>query len=145
MRWLSRQIAPASLDQDKLTRLLDDLNAAGYQRREQATAALIAMGRLARPHLLERQDGPGLTAEARMRIRRILGQTQYPDYGHPENRRAARAVAAMKAIGTAEARAVLQRWSGGAEGALLTELAADALERPQGDKPPADGKPRPGQ
>ena len=40
-----------------------------------------------------------------------------------------RAVEVVEAIGTAEARALLRRWAGGASGAVLTEQARLALGR----------------
>jgi hypothetical protein len=66
------------------------------------------------------------SAEARQAVQRLLDTMEA---GTPEALRAARAVEALKHVGTPAAKAHLTALAGGAAGARLTAAAADALQR----------------
>jgi WD40 repeat protein len=103
-----------------------DLDHPTFARREAATGALAKAGVLAEP-AVRRALRAGPTAEARERLEKVLaGIDRRPsrdDLAH------ARAVQAMELAGTPAARAVLEEWAAGAEGAWLTEDATAALRR----------------
>jgi hypothetical protein len=126
--WLKTRIKPVPLlDQDRLARLIADLESAGFDQRKQAEVALARLGELAEPKLRQRlAEKPPL--EVRQRIEQLLEKVAGPAT-EPEPLRALRAVELLEHIGTAEARALLQMLGKGAPEARVTQAANAALKR----------------
>jgi WD40 repeat protein len=107
--------------------LVADLGSASFVVRQRANDELEKIGDLAADRLRQAlSDKPPL--EKRRRIERLLknvDQQRLPD----EARRAVRAVEVLEALGTAEARQLLQTLAKGATGARLTSEAQESLER----------------
>jgi hypothetical protein len=114
-------------DQQRLARLIADLDADPFVVREQATAELEKLGEQAEPALRKALLGSP-TLEARGRIERVLGKLNAA-LPSGEELRALRAVEALEAMGTAEAMGVLAPLAKGSPGARLTEEAKASLER----------------
>jgi RNA polymerase sigma factor (sigma-70 family) len=113
-------------DQRQLARLVADLDSDNFDRREQATAALEAIGELAGPAL--RQALKGAAPEARRRLQALVASL---DEGRltAEQVRGLRCVEILERIGDNEARRVLQALAGGMPEARLTREAKRALDR----------------
>jgi hypothetical protein len=111
----------------RVARLIEDLNSPRFATRQAATAELEKLADLAVPALKAALDaGPPL--EVRRRIDTLL---EGAEGAAPtaERLRELRAVWALERAASAEARAVLREWAGGAEGARLTRAARAALGR----------------
>jgi hypothetical protein len=94
-------------DRERIERLVAGLDAAAYPDRERAERELGALGAVARQFLVKgRRAGPSL--EARTRIEKLLAAEPDP-LATPAGLRQLRAVEALERIGTADARAVLER------------------------------------
>ncbi len=125
---LKERLSPArELDPARLRRLLADLDAADFEVREKATRKLEESAE-ADATALRRALGQSSSAEARRRLKQVLERREGPITA-PERLRALRAVAVLESVGSAEARAVLERVAAGAPGARLTEEARAALAR----------------
>ena len=116
----------AVIDPVRLGNLVADLDAKEFPIREKATQELTQMGEKSEPALRHVLDGKP-TPEVRNRIKALLAglQTGSPPQG--ETRRTLRAIQALRAIGTAEARRVLQKLADGAPNARETQIAQEAL------------------
>jgi hypothetical protein len=114
-----------------LRKLLDDLDSDAFRVRQAAEDSLRQLGESAGPALRE-----ALKAKPPLdRRRRIEGLLAALDRDAPlsgESLRAARAVAVLERIGTAEARRALAELARGIESARLTRTAKDALARLKG-------------
>ena len=127
--WLAGRIAPAAVDDAATASLILDLDDDHYAHRERAMVALAQMGPVVRPQALTHLADDALSGEAAWRLEHVLDRTQRHDFDTPSARRAFRAVTALEMMNTPESRRLLTAWSQGAEGALLTEQAAEALGR----------------
>ncbi len=125
--FLRQKIAPVKpVEQDRLTKLLADLNSPRFETREAATKALAELGEMAGPALMAALESQP-PAEMKQRLRQLLEGLK-GDVTTPQLRNL-RAVQALELAGTPEARATLRAWAGGAAGARLTEDAKAALTR----------------
>ncbi|HEY7424695.1 MAG TPA: sigma-70 family RNA polymerase sigma factor [Gemmataceae bacterium] len=124
---LRARLYPAKTPSAKeLRRLLADLDHAQFERREAATKRLAELGELAQTALREAlQRQPSL--EVRRRIDNLLAASRQVHV--PEERRHLRAVRILEAIGTREARQVLETLAQGAPNARLTKATKDAVAR----------------
>jgi hypothetical protein len=111
---------------EELAQWLADLDAPAFADREAATRALAAQGPAAERRLRE-VVRTTTSAEVRRRVEGLLARLENA-YTEDELR-ALRLVQACELSGTAAARTLLQRWAGGAPGAVLTEDARAALAR----------------
>jgi hypothetical protein len=125
---LGERLRPAGADARQLARLVADLGSEDFATREKAQAALEALGGAALRPLERTAADDKADVETRRRtavvVSRLIRQQDTAD-GWRERR----AVEALERIGSAEARALLKRLAGGADGALLTETARAALRR----------------
>jgi HEAT repeat protein len=115
----------------RLQQLLRDLDAEEFAVRQQAERELENLGERAITALQQFLKSK-TSAEGLRRVRRLLaaGETAAAPTT-PEGLRVVRAVTVLEHLGTPEARKVLQVWSAGAEGALLTREAKASLARLQ--------------
>jgi WD40 repeat protein len=128
--FLASQVAavPAA-HQERVARLITDLDSDRYPVREAASKELAALGEQVLP-ALEKGLAAAPSPEARRRLRLLLRRLE-GDLS-PEQLRQARAVQALERAGTAAARNLLRRWASGAPAAALTQDAAAALRRLEG-------------
>lgn len=127
VEWLAANLPPAALDKARVDEHLVNLDAPIYEQREQAMVALIGKGRPVRPLVRKRLDARDASAESEWRLRTILNETRHHRTDTPDTRRAVRAVTALRTSATGKARRVLGDWAEGAEDALLTVQATEAL------------------
>jgi RNA polymerase sigma factor (sigma-70 family) len=125
---LKERLRPArATDQQRLRRLLADLDSDQFEVRQEAQAALEGLSDL---------DGPALrqvlanrpTPEVRRRVEAVLDRLRGP-VTLPEALRSLRAVAVLEDIATPPARQVLEDVAAGAPGARLTQEAKASLQR----------------
>jgi RNA polymerase sigma factor (sigma-70 family) len=115
------------VEAERLKRLIADLDDDDFPRREKATEELAKVGDLAEPALRKALEGP-TSAEMRQRLKSLLERLRTAsDSG--ERLRQARALEALEAMGTPEARGLLADLAGGAPDAWLTREAKTALGR----------------
>jgi WD40 repeat protein len=120
--------AVPATDPKVVQRLLQDLDTDEFDLRQKAEEQLQKLGDRATAGLQRFLDSkPPL--EAAHRAERLLAAAESANT--PERLRMLRSVTVLEKIGTPEARKVLQAWSRGAEGALLTREARAALHRLQ--------------
>jgi WD40 repeat protein len=126
--FLKDHVRPAAFaDPNRIEQLVADLDSEQFDKRKKATTELEKVGEAAAPFLrkaLEAEPSP----EARKRIEEVLKKT---DAATPrgEALRTIRAIEVLEAIGTAEAKAVLQILAKGMPEAAITRAALSALER----------------
>lgn len=125
---LQEQLRPAeALDQQRVARLIRDLDHDEFKAREQAAAALKELGDQAEPALRQAlASRPPL--EARRRLEELLERLERATVP-PGQLWELRAVAVRERIGTPEARQLLDELAKGAPEAWLTQEAKAALER----------------
>lgn len=131
---LRTRLKPAQAPpQEELRRLLADLDDTRFDRRQAATQRLAELDDLAHAALREElQRKPSL--EVRRRIEGLLADPPLPTT--PEARRHLRAVRVLEAIGTTEARQVLEMLAKGTSEARLTQGAKAALRRLSSQRKP---------
>ncbi len=120
----------AAADEERLKRLIADLDNEQFAVREEATAELEKIGEAALPAMRKAvENRPAL--EARRRLERLIEKAQQREKWPPsaERRRLGRSLEVLERAGTGEARRVLAMLAGGAPGAWLTLDARAALER----------------
>jgi RNA polymerase sigma factor (sigma-70 family) len=123
---LRGRLRPAPAAGDEVRRLIADLDAADFGRREAASARLAQLGEQAEEALQEARKRPA-SAEQRRRIEALLVAPGL--VRSPELRRQVRAVEVLERVGGAEARRVLEALARGAPEARLTQEAKAALAR----------------
>ena len=129
--FLAGMVPPAAPpDPARLAKLVADLDAPAFADREAAQKELIRLGELAEP-VVRRAARESASDEVRTRAAAVLQALAKPDQGRL---RVGRAVEAVGWMGTPEARALLARWAGGAEGAWLTRDARTTLGPAKGDR-----------
>jgi hypothetical protein len=126
--FLGQQVPPvAKVDTQRMAQLIADLDSARFEIRQQASLELTRLGELAEPELKRALAGkPSL--DVKRRIEELLHNLHGP-VSDRETLRQLRAVETLEALGTLEARTVLQKLSQGAPGARLTREARAALDR----------------
>jgi RNA polymerase sigma factor (sigma-70 family) len=113
---------------ERVKRLLADLDSNEFARREAASRELAALGERAEPALRDALNGnPAL--ELRRRIEQLLAPLDADVNRTPETLRNIRAVCVLEQIGNAEARRVLEQLARGTAGARLTREARAALKK----------------
>ena len=124
---LGRRVRPPKpAPAPELQRLIAQLDDDDFDKREEASRRLAALGEVAWPALheaLANEPPP----ELRRRAKQLLARLDRPP--GPEEFRKVRAVEALEYAGSGEARSLLKEWASGAEGALLTDEARAALGR----------------
>jgi RNA polymerase sigma factor (sigma-70 family) len=123
---LRERLRPAAPAGAEVRRLIADLDAADFRRREAASARLAALGEQAEEALQEARKR-STSVEQRRRIELLLAEPGL--VRSPELRRQVRAVEVLERVGGAEARRVLEALAGGAPEARLTQEAKAALAR----------------
>jgi WD40 repeat protein len=128
LQLLQKRLRPAAaVAAEQVARWIRELDADNFEVRSAATAALEKLGRRAEAPLRQAQKGsPGL--EPRRRLERLLKRLER-EVLSPEQLRSLRAIAALEAVGTPEARRLLEGVAGGAAGAVRTREARAALDR----------------
>jgi RNA polymerase sigma factor (sigma-70 family) len=124
--FLEKQLRPVAAADSKLVRrLILDLDNKKFAVRKQAMAALEKLGDAAGPVCREALSGD-VSPETRQRLEQLLQKLAAPSAGQLQ---ALRAIEVLEQIGTSEARKVLAKLAGGAEGVRLTRTAKGALDR----------------
>ncbi len=125
---IGARLPVAAGDDDRITRLIEQLDADSFAAREDAAERLRGMGRLAMDALrnaIETSD----SAEVRYRARALLEAMASPRITDERMVRTVRAIEVLETIGTDAAVELLKRYAGGAPTALVTERASAALRR----------------
>jgi hypothetical protein len=123
---LRDRLRPATtLNEATVRQNLRDLDSDTFAVREKAVAELSAVADMAAPLLRKALENKP-SAEAKRQIEHIL-ESARP--GAPIQRRQGRAVEVAERLATADARALLETWSAGAGGAILTREARAAVAR----------------
>jgi hypothetical protein len=130
VKMLGDKIAPA----EKLTsgdktvpQWINDLASSQFQVRNRANTVLMKIGASVEGEL-KAALGTAKDVETKRRIEALLEHFAAHEWT-PEEECHARAVEIVESIGTAAARVVLERWSKGDPGAILTSEASVALKR----------------
>jgi hypothetical protein len=125
--FLRSSLPPAGDDQKQIDKLIADLGSKSFAVRKKAEEALKAIGFRAQEALrLALEKKPSLDVGQRLEalLRAVEGRPLSPD-----EVRLLRAVEAVEAMDTPEAKKILEEWAGGAAGALLTEEAKGSLRK----------------
>jgi hypothetical protein len=127
--FLHQQLQPvAAPDPKHVARLVADLDAEEFAVRDKAMLELGTVGRLAEPALKQALARPS-SLEHKRRLETLLQQFEKLVLG-PEELRSYRAMEALEHIGTADARAILERLAREGPGtSLVTREARAAMER----------------
>ena len=130
--WLRERLRPVvAPDPGRVARLLADLDSDNFVAREKATREVQDLGESAglalRKALAERPS-----AEVRQRAEQLLAELDAPA-ASPQRLRVLRAIEALEAAGTAEARQVLKTLAGGVAEARVTREAKASLLRLAGE------------
>jgi WD40 repeat protein len=124
--FLARHLRPVEgMPPQRLRTLLTDLGSTDFDRRQRAEEALAEAGEAARAALTEEF---ARTEDLEVK-RRLAGLQERLQPRAPERLREIRAVLALEARGTPEARRLLQRLAAGLPDARLTQEAKNATER----------------
>jgi RNA polymerase sigma factor (sigma-70 family) len=122
------QLRPVvAADPVRLSRLIADLDSDEFAVREKAARELEQLGELARVAVQKNLLQPP-SLNVRQRLQQLLEKMNGTDLA-PEVLRGIRAVEVLERIKTPEARALLAKLAGGAEGVRLTEEARSATTR----------------
>jgi hypothetical protein len=127
--FLQEHLEPAtvSIDRKRIDKWIEQLDDDQFAVRERATGELEKIGISGEP-TLRRALLTNLSLEARRRIERILEKLEGGNLP-PENLRAQRALEVLEQIDTPETRQILEKLSGGAPDATLTQDAKLGLQR----------------
>jgi WD40 repeat protein len=118
---------PANLGD--VEKYIEELGSEKYDTRERASKELGKLGGFAEP-ALQKHVNKQLTLEVRKRIEKLLDAIQEARSAPTgDNLRSLRVVEAMETLGTRDALEMLETWSKGAPGVLLTVESAAALRR----------------
>jgi RNA polymerase sigma factor (sigma-70 family) len=128
--YLRRQLRPvAAPDEQRLARLIADLDSDRFAARESATAELEKLGELAVAAYRKALEGKP-SAETRRRLEALLEKSgQESQALAPDRLRTLRALEVLELIGSPEARQVLESLARGADGAWLTREAQEGAAR----------------
>src|SRR5262249_40907982 len=120
-----KPVLPA--DPQKLTKLIADLDSDQFAARQKAGEELETLGELPEEAVSKRPEGkPSL--EVRQRVEALLQKNPSPQLSG-ERLRALRAITAIEAMGSAEARQLLEQLAQGMSRARVTQEAKAAVER----------------
>lgn len=125
--FIGERLQPVEISDDRVKRLIGELNNDRFEARERAAAELQALGERAEPALrtaLKRTRSVEVRARAERLLLR-LDEILLPAAALQN----ARAIEVLEHIGSEPARRILQKLSKGAPEARLTRAAADALQR----------------
>jgi dipeptidyl aminopeptidase/acylaminoacyl peptidase len=125
--FLKEQLRPVTVDEKRVARLIANLDADVFAKREAASRELAELGDRAKAALfqtLKNRPSP----EVNRRIEELLEQLDRHTLS-PEEVRSMRAVEALEHIGTPEARKLLEALANGAPEARLTREAKASLQR----------------
>jgi Tol biopolymer transport system component len=125
--------APATVDDKKLAALIADLDNDTFDTREKATKDLEDLGRTAEA-ALRKAIAAGPSAEAKVRLEKVLAKLGTDAALTPEQTRDLRAVRVLEGLGTAEARKVLEALVRESPGWWVTQEAKAALQRLEREK-----------
>jgi hypothetical protein len=123
---LRERLRPAEAAGDEVKRLIADLDAADFRRREAASVRLAVLGEQAEEALHDARKRAA-SVEQRRRIEALLAAPGL--VRSPEVRRQVRSVEVLERAGGAEARKLLEALARGAPEARLTQEAKAALAR----------------
>lgn len=129
-RFLAEKIAPTKAPDTggkPIAQWIRELGSTNFALRNRANATLQKLGTAVEPDLRE-SVARAPDVETKRRIEELLDRIAAQQLT-TEELRDLRAVEVIEAIGTAEARTVLTRWSGGHPGAVLTRESRTALSR----------------
>jgi hypothetical protein len=122
---LRARLSQARPDASVVRKLVGDLGADDFRRREQATHTLAGFGDLIRVELATAYQ-QATSPEAQNRLNSLLNRL---DGMPPDRIRMVRAAEAVEGMDVAEATALLKEWTSGPEGSLLADEARAALAR----------------
>jgi RNA polymerase sigma factor (sigma-70 family) len=128
--YLSKRLTPVpAADEQRLARLIKDLDSDNFKSRQKATKELEGLGEVALSACEKAlADKPSL--EVRQRLQTLLSAQQEARWSvTPERLRMLRSIETLELSRTAEARQLLVHLAKGAPGARLTEEAKSALRR----------------
>jgi RNA polymerase sigma factor (sigma-70 family) len=128
--FLQRHLKPiAAADEKRIARLIADLDADDFAKREKAAGELEALGELAADACQRALKGK-LSAESRRRLERLRdAQLREAAKPSPEYVRTLRALEVLERARISDARQLLRELAEGAPGARLTQHAKAALAR----------------
>jgi hypothetical protein len=127
---LASRLTPARVDAEKVARLVKDLDNEAFAAREQATAALEAIGDPAEGEL-RRVLKAGPSPEVGRRLEALLERARQRPLANEEAREL-RAVEVLEHVATPDARKLLQKLAKGVPEARLTREAVASLQRLDG-------------
>jgi WD40 repeat protein len=125
---LQDRLKPAAgAEQEKIDKLIADLDSEGFDDRAKATQELENLGEIAEPALRKALEAkPSL--EASQRIEELLQKFTKKTFT-PEKTREDRALEVLEHMGGEDARSLLEKLAGGVDGAWMTQQAKVAMER----------------
>jgi hypothetical protein len=128
--YLRTRLQPvAPVDDQRLARLIAELDNEQFAVREKAREELETLGGLAAAACRKALEGPS-SAEVRRRLKALLDKQARALWDlSPDRLSQLRALEVLERTATAEARQLLGRLAKGAHGAWLTERARESLER----------------
>jgi hypothetical protein len=130
-----RPATRATVEADRLARLVRDLDDDAFEVRERATKELAELGESAAPALRKALANPS-SVEARRRLEDLLDKLTARDIP-PGQLRALRALRVLEELDTPDARTILKDLAGGAADDPLTHEATALLARLARRVPPA--------
>jgi WD40 repeat protein len=128
--------------EDRVRKLLDDLDSAEFKVREAAEAELAKSGRSVEA-LLKKELAGTTSTEVKQRLKRVLDHLaplEAAEYS-PEEARELRAVWALELAGTPEAKNLLEAWATAKVGSRLCEESAAAIKRWKGGSRQTSSRP----
>jgi HEAT repeat protein len=126
--FLKERIKPVPpVETQKISQTIAELDSSNFQTREAAAKTLELLGPLAAP-TMEKKLQENISLEVRQAIEGLLRRIDDRAITAPELQ-AVRGIEVLEAIGTPEARAVLESLAKGGTGAIVTDRAAAGLER----------------
>ncbi len=127
--WIRERLKPAvGVEEQRLARLIVELNDDKFAVREKARLELEALGEMAGPALAKVMETRPTLEQAR-RVRRVLDRLEPDQDLSPEVLQMLRAVEVLEQVRTPEARRLLQELAEGAPAARLTRECRAALKR----------------
>jgi hypothetical protein len=122
--------AAKGLDRSGIPEAIADLDSNDFSTREKAMKRLESLGGLALPLLEQKLKEKDLSLEMQNRLKRLVQGAQSTEGKglSADDLRAVRAVFVLQAIGSADARAILQTLARGDETSPLTHIAAIELK-----------------
>lgn len=120
---LRKRVTPEKVDAKEYQRLVDDLNAEEFAKREKASGALKSLAYSAES-LLRRSLETEKRPEVKERLQKLIDELEGPSF-----LRIQRALQVLETIGNADARRLLQELADGVPESMLTKEAVMVLKR----------------